>query len=184
VPQVAAELVKRGFAPPGAGGDDPLEPLVDAAVEYVELVTGNEPIETVPADRERTALRAVALRTLQEAYQDDPEYVETVNDDLIQSFSAGSYSETRHEQARGSRYQSQGQVWASLNPWPALAMLLWLLMTEDAKERWREDSAGQVTPAFAVTETDWAAVSWGEGGWAPDPVEGPRRLGWPGPEGY
>jgi hypothetical protein len=85
------------------------------------------------------------------AYQDSPEYLETLSDfDLISSFSAGPYSESRRspEDARKARM---------LVAWPWLSDLLWNLLTPDQYNYWTEFFLDTPPPAFEVTEVNWGA---------------------------
>jgi hypothetical protein len=128
--------------------------------------------------------QAAKMRTEQIVYQDSADNVETAGDyDMIQSFSAGSYSETRRELEKPPRM---------LNPWPALDRLLWLLLTLTPDELAGDGNAAvearaaywawvlgltPVPPAWATIEVDWAE-GLGQGGEVLYPV-GPASL--PGP---
>lgn len=83
--------------------------------------------------------------------QQSADYLETLADfDLIQSFSAGAYSETRRnaEDAMKARL---------LVAWPWLSELLWSLMTPDAYDYWFQIITGAIPPAFGVQEVAWDA---------------------------
>lgn len=137
--------------PAPVSGPDPLQVLVDRSVEYVLRVTG-QTADSIPETLANTYEEAIQRRTEQLAYKAQEDEAETAADfELINNFSAGSYSETR----RGlGETEKQRQI----NPWPLLNDLLWALATEDARDEWIEywDSAGGKTaPAFDVTEMDW-----------------------------
>lgn len=144
-------------APDGPG--DPLDEEVGDAIEYVQNVTWRKLDDTMPVELARSALRAVLLRTQQQVIQADPDMVETANDEVVQSFSAGGYSETRKDPGRRGE---QSQV----NPNPDLSRLLWLLMTPEAFSWWRAFLSGQAPglPAsvalggFQVLEVAWDLI--------------------------
>lgn len=89
------------------------------------------------------------------------DYQETANDDVIASFSAGPYSETRYDPNR--RGESR-----SLNSNPALAELLWILLlttvafpdpaVDGMYDMWRSLLGGVNAPAFEITQVDWAGT--------------------------
>jgi hypothetical protein len=81
--------------------------------------------------------------------QESEERLETLADwDLIQSFSAGNYSETR----RSPKDAKEAHM---LVPWPELNTLLWGLMTDDARDYWFA-FFGVPVPAWDVQEVDWS----------------------------
>src|SRR5437764_676041 len=111
------------YPEPSGSDPDPLQPVVDRATSYVSFVTGRTYDGTVPGLLVPLMNQAAQMRTEQIAQQLKADTVETAGDiDLIGSFSAGGYSETRHDPDRRGEQRA-------LNPWPALADLLWLLMT-------------------------------------------------------
>jgi hypothetical protein len=150
--------VDLGYAAPVGADPDPLQPVVDRAIAYVTAVTARPYDDTCPTLFVPLMNQAAQMRTEQLVYQESADAVETAGDfDLIGSFSAGSYSETRRDQPRQRR---------PLNPWPALEDLLWLLLglapgeTNDAVEAmndwWRlELGLMPNPPAWALVEVDW-----------------------------
>lgn len=83
--------------------------------------------------------------------QSSAENLETLADfDLIQSFSAGPYSETRRSPADAMKARM-------LVAWPWLNELLWGLLTDDKYDYWIAFFSGLNAPATAVTEMDWGA---------------------------
>lgn len=152
-----------GRVGPVSGQTDPVDPLAAEAAVYVFQITARPLDATMPAQLEPLALRATALRAAQLAVQGDDDYVGTVNDDAVQSFSIGPYSETRRDTStlRGGRSPAQER----LNPWPQLEQILWLLLTllpgetnaqvDERRDYWRYMLQGQIPPAFALTEVDW-----------------------------
>lgn len=150
----AAEILaasKFSFAEAGYADETALEPLVAAAGGLLTTITGLEWADITPA-QEPLVLLAVGGMSEQLAMQSTPEYLETLADfDLIQSFSAGPYSETRRspEDAMKAR---------KLNAWPWLSDLLWQLLTPDKRDEWLAFFSGQNAPAFAVTEMDWSGM--------------------------
>lgn len=138
--------------------------LAAQAVAYVEQVTGRIPIEDVPDPLVPLAQFAVRMRAEQVSGQSTAEYVESASDDLVQSFSAGSYSETRRD---GSTAKG---VMGLLNDWKALHDVLWLLLTDAKREEYLELVQGKVRPAFAVVDEDWSperTVLWDPGTYPP-----------------
>jgi hypothetical protein len=149
-PTAAEILAASQFDFPTAGYADEaaLEPLVAAGGSLLTTITGLEWADITPA-QEPLVLLAVRGMTEQLAMQSTPEYLETLADfDLIQSFSAGPYSETRRsaEDAMKAR---------KLNAWPWLSDLLWQLLTPDKRDEWLAYFEGENAPAFAVTEMEW-----------------------------
>lgn len=159
----------RGYPP----GEDPdsLTTLVGWAISWIERVTGRK-LDSTLTDAVLVGLaqQATLYRTQQLAYESQEDYQETATDDVVASFTAGSYSETHVDPIKRSMVRT-------LNQNPSLARLLWGLMTDEMVEYWQDTLAGKVTPAMDVTEVDWAgwmgpyeAVpgAWG-GGWGGDP---------------
>lgn len=141
-----------------------IEHLILDAVGYVTWITGRyfsdfgypqgidgaEPIAAEPV-LTRGLRRAVRMRAEQLAKQDQPGYIDTATDDLIASFSAGPYSESRRDPTRRGEQRI-------LNMWPGLNDLLWQLMTEERFEYWRLILGMANAPAFSVEEVDWSLV--------------------------
>lgn len=141
----------------GYDDDAELQKLVDVANRYVERCTGlaflHDPAaSTIAVLDEPLVLEAVTLSTVQLAYQRRKSYMSGAADDLVASFSAGSYSEARRDNS--SRGGGSGKM-PRLNPWPRLDDLLWMLMTPDQYDFWMERLGGQIAPYFTVTEMDW-----------------------------
>lgn len=136
------------YSAPTPPAEDPLQVLVDRAVEYVLDVTGLGDESAVPSGLTRTWEEAVQRRTEQLAYKSQEDEAEAASDfDLIKSFGAGSYNETRRDMGEVEKSKQ-------INPWPLLNDLLWRLATDAAKDEWAE-RWGMVVPAFAVSEVDW-----------------------------
>jgi hypothetical protein len=142
--------------------DDPqLAVVVGQANAYISQVTGRQ-FASMPLGLEPIATQAVVLRTEQIALRAQEDYVETANDDVISSFSAGSYSEQRVDQAKKNR---------PLNTNPALNELLWMLLSPypgypdpnvDAMyDYWLGLLNGEHAPAFEVSEVDWSGTGSG-----------------------
>jgi hypothetical protein len=141
------------------------EPLAEA-VAYVAVVTGRYfDDQTPPRGNQLTApealagttdlvplaRKAVRMRTEQIVKHDQPGYVDTVTDDMVASFTAGPYSESRHDPTR------RGET-KMLNSWPGLSEILWLLVTEERYDYWISYLMNIHAPAFAVEEVDWSLV--------------------------
>lgn len=155
------------YPAPRSGDADPLQPRVDEAVAYVEFVTARG-AATMPTQLEALYRQAVRLRTEQIVMQGRADTVDTAGDvDLISTFSAGSYSETRRDTTTAPQRRT-------LNPWPALNDLLWLLLgllpgevndaVSDRYDYWAFLLGLQpVAPAWAIIEQAWAT----QGGYDP-----------------
>jgi hypothetical protein len=137
------------YEPPAGEEEDPLAIVVARAADYVWDVTGRT-AEDVPTALVTTAQEAIQRRTEQNAFQDQDDSVETAADDLIQSMSAGSYSESKRK--AGELAVSNMKM---VNPWPRLNDLLWRLMTDEKREWWEEQITGKHAPYGSITEVDW-----------------------------
>lgn len=125
--------------------------------QFVNVVPGNEPMVQQ------------AVQGLSESmwFDQSEEQLETLSDwHLIQSFSAGPYSETRRsaDDARKARM---------IHPWPWLNTLLWGLLTDEQMDYWIAFFSDelQIPPAFEVSEVDWSGGSFGEFGTAPGGID-------------
>jgi hypothetical protein len=139
-------MSKVDFGTLGYEEDADLQVVVDQANAYIEFVTGQTLDANMPTEFEKLAGQAVRMRTEQVAFQAQEDYVETVNDDAVSSFSAGSYSETRRDN------NAKRNV---LNLWPGLNDLLWMMMTADKYDYWMGLLTGVNAPAFSITEVAW-----------------------------
>jgi hypothetical protein len=149
-----------GYAAPAGNDPDPLQFIVDQSVAYVTLVTGRSYDDTVPALIVPLMNQAARMRTEQVVMQSRADTVETAGDiDMVSSFTAGSYSETRKDTERRGEQRS-------LNPWPALNDLLWLLMTlapgetnalvDAMRDYWRFIlGMSPNPPAWSLVEVAW-----------------------------
>lgn len=138
--------------------DPQITSLIAASASVLVSITGQTMAE-MPPELEPLALQAIRGMTEQFAYQGSPEYLETLSDfDLIQSFSAGPYSETRRsaEDAMKAR---------QLNAWPWLSDLLWAMLTDDKRDEWLAYFTGQNVPAFGVVEVEWGLSPWDDWPW-------------------
>ena len=116
--------------------DDDLQVRIDRACSYLFAYTGRPMDTTMPPPLVNIAEEAVQLRVEQMCFQEQPDYVETGNDDLIQSFTAGNYSESRHEPGR-QRYAGATTGIPEMNPNGILNRDMWLLCTPEMQEYWR-----------------------------------------------
>jgi hypothetical protein len=133
---------------------DSLQVLVDRAVTYIGGVTGRVASDFPTGDPLTPIVeQAVQLRTEQLAYESQEDYVETSSDDVVQSFTAGSYSEQRRPPGWHNT-----QTTRTLNQSPALDRLLWLMMTPDMQDYWLAILSGKNVPAVDVVEVDWGGV--------------------------
>lgn len=151
VAPTAAEIrswSKLGFGELGYADDVSLGRLVARATAAFVRITG-QTLETVqPADVPLVE-QAIQGLTEQLAFQTQQDNLETLSDfDLIQSFSAGPYSETRRSPEAAMKARM-------LNAWPWLNELLWGLLTPDRYDYWVGHFGGGNAPAFGVTEVAW-----------------------------
>lgn len=152
-------LSKVDFPTLGYADAAELDPIVAIGVASLIKITGID-LSTVPTDEEPLVTQAVRGLTEQTAYQSSPDIIETLSDwDLIQSFSAGPYSETRRSPADAFKARM-------LNAWPWLNSLLWNLLTSDRYDYWIQFFSGQNAPAVAVQEVDWSGGYEGYGGYS------------------
>lgn len=146
------DFEELGYPAPADPDPDPLQVQVNRAVAYVQAVTGRtlDPSWTDPL-LEPVAEQCVQLRTEQLVYEAQPDYLETANDDVVASFSAGDYSETRVDPLKRAAMHV-------LNANPALNRALWTAMTDDMQDYWIGILSGKNAPAFALTEVDWSGI--------------------------
>lgn len=143
--------------------DDPytdadLQVQLDRAIDYLVTTTGRPWDVTMPPPLVPIAQEATQLRVEQTCLQSQSDYTETANDDNVQSFSAGNYSETRHEAGR-SRYAGLTTGIPTINPNDWLNRDIWLLCTMQMQEYWSLVINGASSfanfPAIETTEVDW-----------------------------
>lgn len=179
-----------GWPAPSGSDPDPLQKRVDWSVGYVENTTwrpistivppgeqGNLPmIETGgPLNLVPVAEQAVALAVLQMlARQSKKHFTATVMQDYIQSFTAGSYSETRASAENVIRSRGGSVENPLVNSWRELSDLLYLLMTPDAYAYWRFRLTGVAAPAVG-----FATMPGGMVGEPRPAVWGPGVESWP-----
>lgn len=135
--------------------DTDLQVQIVRATAYLMAVTGRAMDDTMPPQLVPIAQDAYQLQVEQEVFKSQPDYVETSADDLIQSFSAGNYSETRHEAGGGTRRNIMPIGLPIINPDPRLNTDIWLLCTPDMQQYWRYVLQNASVPSFEVTEADW-----------------------------
>lgn len=141
--------------------DTELAVVVVQAEAWLTQITGRQFV-TMPPPLEPIATQLVVMRTEQIALRQQEDYVEGANDDIIGSFSAGGYSETKHDPNR--RGESR-----TINSNPSIAELLWMMLSpfpgypdenvDQMYDFWRSLLGGTNAPAFAVTEVDWSGTS-------------------------
>jgi hypothetical protein len=154
--------------------------MTEDAIGYFEWVTGryfsDYPLAPTPETETMSAFtfapladspeliqtcnRVVRMLVEQEGMQAQRTYVDTVTDDGIASFSAGSYSESRVPPSEAhhsfSRAAQQPTV-PTFNSWPNLNRLLTQLMTPERYAYWLAMNGG-IPPAWNTTEVDWSLV--------------------------
>jgi hypothetical protein len=169
----AAELrswSKLGFGELGYADDADLQRLIVRAGAALRRLTGRDLAVDVPDYEEPLFQQALQGLTEQLAFQTQQENLETLSDfDLIQSFSAGPYSETR----RSPKEAFEARM---LNAWPWLNSLLWSILSPDMLDYWEAFFGGSTPPAWSVSEVDWGAYEdipyYGWGGGFPPPWGG------------
>lgn len=138
---------------------DKLEAQVARACSYIAWVTGQDfAAVTVSAtglqvsDAETLLKQAVQMRTEQVVMQGRPGHVDSAaSNEVVQSMSVGPFSESRRDPQRQANQRS-------VNTWPALDELLWMLMTADRFSFWYGYVTGQSEPDMIVEEIDWRGV--------------------------
>jgi hypothetical protein len=150
--------------------DDDLAVLLARAMDYVWSVTG-QTLATVPVPLVTMAQEAIQMRCEQVAIQSGTDYTEEAADDLVQTFGAGAYNQSRRNLAQ----EGPQRGLPLLNPHPGLNQRLWLLATDDMRDYWWSLFAGTMPPGMEVTEVDWGnydgAFPYASGDWpqVPDP---------------
>lgn len=145
-------MSKVNFDDLGYSDDTDLQVVVDQANAYFEWVTGRPLDTTMPSGLAPLAAQAVRMRSEQVAFQAQEDYVDTATDDVISSFSAGTYSETRRDPTKR----------ILVNSWGALNDLLWMAMTPEKYDYWQELLSGVIAPSFEITEVAWSHAMLGE----------------------
>lgn len=178
-----------GWPAPAEGDPDPLQKRVDWAIGYIEDTTwrplstiepvgtpGNLPtVQDTPVNLQPAAEQAVSLAVMQMVAQQSAAYFQaTVLQGYIQSFTAGSYSETRSAGENVIRSKGGSVENPLVNEWRPLSDLLYLLMTPDAYDYWRFRLTG-VMPAAA----GYVGVDFGEEHRPRPMVWGPGIESWP-----
>lgn len=143
------EWSKVDFNTLGFSDDADLQVLVDRSVTLFAQITGRPVDATMPVEYDRAVEQVIQRMVEVLAFQAQQEYVETLSDfQLIASFSAGSYSETR-------RSLTEIKDARMLVADPALNALLLTLLTPDMQDFWIGWWSGQIPPGFEVTEVAW-----------------------------
>jgi hypothetical protein len=139
----------------GVTDDALLQERINRAAAYVAFVTGqNFDAPTVASwatltSTETLLRQAIQLRTEQITVQGGRGHISSAaENEVVQSFTAGSYSESRRDPARRGEQKS-------LNTWPALDELLWMLMTDERYGWWYAYITGKPFPATWVEEVEW-----------------------------
>lgn len=128
---------------------DEAERTTSRAISSFKRFTGLD-FATVSADDAPEIQRAVQGLAELLTVQDSADYLETLADwDLLLSFSAGSYSETRR--SAEDAYKARMLV-----AWPWLNSLLWGLMTPEKYDQWII-FFGAPAPAWGTQEVEWGA---------------------------
>jgi len=131
--------------------DSDLDREIGRAAGYLLFVTGR-PYDSMPVEFVALVQQATQMRVEQQILGDTADQAETAADELVQSFSAGAYTEAR----RGYGDYKAANEALLVNKWPALNDLLWMLMTDAKRAYWRSHLSGVTTPAWGVVEVDWS----------------------------
>jgi hypothetical protein len=174
------------FASLGYDEDAKLGRLLNVAVRTVHIYTDQAwaaetpytfvPVAPLTGADEVMVEEAVYTFTEWLAHHKQADVIETMGDfELISSFSAGSYSETRRS---GKDSQEASRA--------LLRNLLWPIMSADKQDEWLALEAGVVVPSFAVTEVDWQGLGVGvsEGLVGANSYPYPIYEPWPGGRGF
>lgn len=147
------EWSQLDFGGLGYSDDTTLGVLVTRATAMFCQQTGRV-LSEVPVEYEPLVQQAIQGLTEQAAFRAQQDNLETLSDfDLISSFSAGPYNESR-------RSLDEMHKARMINAWPWLNRLLWDLLTPDKYDYWVFFFSAQNAPAFAVTEMDWSQVTY------------------------
>jgi hypothetical protein len=143
------DFIELGYgADAGPGG---LQEVVDRAESAFWRITGQE-IDAVTPKFAPMVRRVIQGMAEHQCLSGQPDVLETTEDwDLITSFSAGPYSETR----RSAAEMFQGRM---LHPVPWISQALWSLCSYERYGFWLSFFGGYNVPAFATSD-----VFWGEG---------------------
>jgi hypothetical protein len=124
------------------GTPDPLQTLVEESLAQLRRFTGWA-LADVAVEDEPLFRRAAWMLTYLAAAEVTEDRLDTLADfDLLKSFGAGNYNETRRDLGELAKARM-------LVPWPSLNTLLWDLMTDEARDKW-EDYFGTDRPAFEL----------------------------------
>lgn len=143
------------------GDPDPLvDPVAIAQAQLPGIIGWT--LANLPPALDPLAQRAITLLALKVATDLSPDRLETLADfDLLQSMSAGGYSETRRSADEALKLQKFG-----LTGWPGLDSILIGLMSPEKRDEFLALMMGTNAPAFAVTEPNWL------GEWYPEYTPG------------
>jgi hypothetical protein len=171
---------EQGYPAPTSPAADPLARIVTQANAFVLLRTGWLTFPGVPDGYAPLVYAAIQGLTEMYVQQTTPEYLDTLSDfDLIQSFTAGGYSETRHEPpTSGSRGQA---IKLALAAWPNVQALIIAAMSPEALEEWIAYLEGRTVPSFEVVPVDWdyhGGLYGSQGGEPPYPFSRPIWGDW------
>lgn len=125
-----------------------LQRLINTQAQFLEWATG-QTFAAMPTGFTSLAEQAMIWLTENAAQQSTADISETMGDwALIQSFSAGPYSESRRSM---DELRKSGLIVGD----PRIHGLLWAMLTDDRRDAWLEWLTGVIAPAFEVTEVDW-----------------------------
>lgn len=150
VPTVG-ELRQRSMLNLAGQDDTALTSRITQAVAYLEALTYRVPFDTaVPESLIALGAQAVQMR-VEQLVSGGGAQTTRLDAAGITSYSVPGWSETRSGSGERSRT-------AVLNPWAELADLIWLLMTEEAREDQAIRLRGEEPAAFGVADIDLPAI--------------------------
>jgi len=143
-----------GLPDPSPNPDVVLQGEIDDAWAYISEKACALNLDTLDGASTigRLALRAVKLRTIQQAIQGQGGFISQAVNNLIKSFSVPAYSETRVDPF--SIYNGRF-MHSILNEWPQLADLIWTIMPQDCKDNFIALYNNENPPASTIVEHDW-----------------------------
>lgn len=145
------DFASFGYPAPAGPDPDPLESEVEAADAIIALTIARTWSSITDPDEMAVAKRAAVLWTMYAVAGTSSAAITAIfGAPWLKSFTAGSYSETRFSPAEVTTK-------TSIHPLPALADLLWLLMTPERREEWLERLTGVPAAAGGMFEHDWNA---------------------------
>lgn len=143
-----------GLPDPDPIADTVLQDEIDDSWAYIEEKACALDLDTLDGSSSigRLALRAVKLRTIQQAIQGQGAFIGSSVSNLIKSFAVPGYSETR---ADPTQMYNNKFMHSIINEWPVLADLIWTIMPEECRDKLLALYNNDNPPASSIVEHDW-----------------------------